>query len=225
VSVPDLTSNDYVYGDVVGAHHVDDLLIEVVDMWFPGYIREVYRRSGENPDKANMFRSHRVSHELEKMPEDQSPGLILVNLGLTDAPLKQGTNRPGKTYYATWRYQVGILTSARGKKDKAIPRAQRLAKMYCLAVRLILIQKRDDPRINPSWPGIMGMTDWVDEGYDGLESEDDRTICLSHTDFDINIPNAATWANGPIIPEEGGDEPETWPAVVDAHAAVIKEQT
>jgi hypothetical protein len=213
----------YQFGEMVGAHHVDAALIDIIDYWGPTYLYETARRSGEEANELRYFRSKRVSHELEKMPEDQTPALILVNLGIQDEPSKIGTARPGKTYYATWRYQFGVLLSARGKKVNAVPRAQELAKMYCLAIRTLIIQKRDDPDVNPTWKGILGMTDWIDEGYGGLDSEDDRTICLAHTDFNVNVPSAATWATGPLEVEEM-PEPDSpiWPEVVSVDVDVQK---
>lgn len=225
-----------VYGSIVGGHDADDLLIGMIRYWGPSYLAAIARRAGEDVNEFKMFRSMRVSHELEKMPEDQTPGLILVNQGLADSPMKQGTAKPGKTYYATWSYQFGCLLSARGKKINAQPRAIRLAKMYCLAIRLLIIQKRDDddfraatglPTGHDEW--VLGMTDWMDEGYDGVESEDDRTICLAHTDFQINVPDAATWAAGPLVPEIApAQEEPLWPIVTsadDIHIEIVKEET
>lgn len=208
---------DYQFGDFAGGHDVDLILYQLIDRWLLTYLYEIARRSGEEFDELKPFRSWRVSTELEKMPEDQSPALIIVNQGLSDNPVKRGSNRPGQSFYATWAYQFGCLASAKGKKVNAAPRAIRLSQMYCMAVRLILIQKRDDE-------GMLGMLDWMDESYDGLDSEDDRTICLSHTDFWVNIPAAATWANGPMepVPDPIPDSP-VWPIVVSADVDVIKQ--
>lgn len=219
-------SDEYVFGDFSGGADVDDAIINLIKYWQLSYLSEVARRAGAQADEYKPFRSFRVSHELEWMPEDQTPGLILVNGGLSDTPLKQGTKRPGQTYYATWNYQVGVLLSARGRKDRSIPRAQRIAKQYCLAMRLLLIQKRDDPAESPDFKGVLGMMDWVDEGYDGVDADSDRTLCLAHTDFAVTVPTAATWATGPLQPETVPEpESERWPAVTETDAEVTKEPT
>jgi hypothetical protein len=207
---------DYQFGDFAGGHNVDLVLYNLIDKWLLTYLYEIARRSGEEFDELKPFRSWRVSTELEKMPEDQTPALIMVNLGLADNPVKRGSSSPGQSFYATWSYQFGCLTSAKGKKVNAAPRAIRLSQMYTTAVRLILIQKSDDE-------GVLGMRDWMDEGYDGVDSEDDRTINLSHTDFWINVPAAATWANGPMepVPEPGPDSP-VWPTVISADVGIEK---
>lgn len=213
---------DYQFGQFAGAHQVDDVLIALIDKWLPTYLAEVARRCGEPANQLRPFRSKRIAHELEKMPEDQTPALIIANRGLADNPVKRGSGFPGQTFYATWDYQFGCLLSAGGRKDRSIPRAQRLAKMYVTAIRLILVQKRDEDT------GVLGMLDWMDEGYGGVESEDDRTICLAHTDFWINVPTAAIWANGPQEPDPEDIPPDPdsplWPDVTSTDVTIIKEE-
>lgn len=218
----------YVFGDFRGAHDVDDALIGTIDHWILSYVREVARRSGEPVDQMVPFNSHRITTELEHMPEDQSPGLIVVNTGLAEIPSKSGTSRPGKSYNAVWGYQFGVLVTARGSKTKAAPRAQKLAKMYTVALRLLLIQKRDNSRDNPEFKDVLGMLDWINEDYNGLDSEDDRTICLAHTDFQVWVPDAATWATGPLVPDiddTGDPDAPTWPVVTDTDLDIIKVPT
>lgn len=210
--------DDYVFGPVIGAHDIDEIVYNMVRTWQVSYLREVARRAGEDVDELKPFRSFRVSHELEKMPEDQTPGLIIVNLGIVEVPAKTGTLRPGKSYNITYRYQLGCLASAKGKKINAAPRANKVSKMYALAVRLIMTQKRDDKH-------ILGMLDWIDDGPGPLDSEDDRTIAMWHTDFNVNVPNAASWATGPVVPDElpdGTPDPPLWPGVTSVEVETIK---
>lgn len=214
----------YVFGPVIGAHDIDELIYQMVVKWQVSYLREVSRRSGEAVDELRPFRSFRVSHELDHMPEDQTPGLIIVNLGIVEPPTKTGTLRPGKTFSAIYRYQLGCLASAKGKKVNAAPRANKVAKMYALAMRLILTQKRDEDT------RVLGMLDWIDDGPGPLTSDDDRTIAMWHTDFNVNVPNAASWATGPLVPDElpdGMPTPPLWPDVtsveVDATKVSIEE--
>jgi hypothetical protein len=225
IGTPDPT---FQFGDFRGATDVDDAIVNIIDYWGLSYLREVARRAGEEVDEFKSFRSHRITTEMEKMPEDQTPGLIIANLGTADTPIKQGTARPGKSYNMTLGYQIGVLLSARGKKVNAAPRAQYLAKQYALAMRLLLIQKRDDSSVDPRFKDVIGMADWVGEDYNGLDSEDDRTICLAHTDFQIWVPDSAAWATGPMIPDI--DEPvdpdsPTWPTVDHAILDIVKEPT
>lgn len=191
---------DPVFGAAIGAHHVDKALVGVLQMWTPTYLVEVARRSGEEPDELKPFRGWRVSADLERMPEDQTPLCIIANKGLDDQPEKYNTSRPGMHYEAIWRYQIGCHISARGKKINASPRAQTLAKMYALAVRMCLVQKRDEPDLVTGERILNGMIDWIDEDYDGLESDADRTICMAYVEFNVTVTEVTTWGSGPKDP-------------------------
>lgn len=196
MSAFDQPDHNPVYGAFIGAHHVDELLIQIIQLWNEKYLQEMARRSGEGVTELTPFRSYRVTAELERMPEDQTPSLILVNRGLYEKPEKRAYHRPGQCYKATWNYQVGCLVSARGTKQTGMMRAIRLAKMYVGAMRILLIQKRerDDGLSN------MGMIDWVDENYDGVESDGDRTICLAYAEMNVEMYEVATWGTGPKDP-------------------------
>ena len=70
------------------------------------------------------------------------------------------------------------------------------------------------------------MLDWVDESYDGIDSDGDRTICLAHTDFNVNVPDAAIWATGPLDPESPFEpDSPTWPPVTATYLNIIKDPT
>jgi hypothetical protein len=216
---------------MVGAHHVDDAIVKILKNWDRTYLQEVARRSDEEVDELRPFRSWRVSFELEKMPEDTPPVCIIANRGIQEPPRKHNSaRRPGQAYSAQWLYRVGVLLSAKGKKINASPRAERLAKMYCLAIRQVLVQKREEFEEweNPD-ERIIGMIDWVDEGYDGLESDADRTICLAWSEFLVTVPEAATWGTGPkvTVPDEDPGDPEipVWPTVTTVIPEIIKVPT
>jgi hypothetical protein len=220
MSLPDPYPDEgHVFGPAIGAHDIDRILYEMIHLWQVSYLREVARRAGEPADELKPFRSWRVSTDLDRMPEDQTPSLIIVNLGLQEQPQKRGTLRPGKSYYATYKYNIGCLVSASGRKVKAAPRANTLAKMYALAVRLILIQKRDDRN-------ILGMIDWVDDMPGLLDSEDDRTIAMWAVEVNVEAPNASAWAHGPAEPDalpDGAPDPPLLGTVESVEVEITKE--
>jgi hypothetical protein len=220
---------DPIFGAMVGAHHVDDAIVNIIKNWDRTYLQEVARRSDEDVDELLPFRGWRVSWELEKMPEDQTPTCIVANRGINEPPKKYNSRtRPGQTYQATWNYRVGVLTSARGRKYNAMPRAERLAKMYTLAIRTILVQKRDQYE-DPNQDKILGMIDWVDEGYDGLDSDADRSICLAWAEFLVTATETATWGTGPTDPvidvDPGDPDIGMWPLVTQVIPEIIKVPT
>lgn len=219
---------DPVFGAMVGAHHVDGAIHAMLKAWDRTYLQEVERRSGEEPDQLRPFNTWRISSDLEKMPEDKTPTCIIANKGLVEPPEKRSYNKPGKVYRATWRYQIGVHVSARGRKTNAAPRAVTLAKMYCLALRTVMVQKRDeyeDPSIDP----ILTFIDWIDENYDDLDSDSERTICMSHTDFDVTSQAVTTWGAGPKapVPEPDPADPDipVWPIVTEIIPAYVKVRT
>jgi hypothetical protein len=220
-----LDSLDPVFGAMVGAHHVDEAIRLVLAQWDRTYLQEVARRSGEDPDQLRPFRTWRISSELEKMPEDQTPTCIIANKGLIEPPEKRNFTRPGMSYKATWRYQLGVHVSARGRKHNAAPRAVTLAKMYCLAIRTVIVQKRDEYE-DPDIETVLGFIDWIDENYDDLDSDNERTICMAHCDFDVTVQEVTTWGTGPKAPVAEPDPPlpdvPMWPVVTHIIPEYVK---
>lgn len=212
-------ASTYVFGRFVGAHHLEAAVLNTLWKWLPTYQHEVAREAGLAPLHMQAIRSWRVSSDMGRMPEDQLPSVILVNDGVAELPVKHD----GGLYIATWEVVLGVQVAAKGEKVKAAPRALTLARMYALAIRLCLIQKRDED-------GIMGMVDWITERPGAvLVSEDDRTTCLATNVFHIVVDGAAEWTEGPldpIYPPEDPDAPPPdrpeWPIALTYDLEVIK---
>ena len=215
-------ASTFVFGRFLGAHHLEAAVLNTLWYWLPTYQHEVCRDAGLDPTHLQKLRSWRVASDMARMPEDQLPGAILVNNGVTELPAKHD----GGVYLATWEVQVGVQVAAKGEKVKAAPRALTLARLYALAVRLCLIQKRDDD-------GVMGMVDWITERPNAvLASEDDRTTCLAFNTFHIVTDGAAEWSEGPphpieIYPPEDEEAPPAerpeWPLAETTFLDVVKE--
>ena len=168
------------------------------------------------------IRSWRVASDMERFPEDQLPCVILVNNGLPEPPRKYNDSDGSSVFLAHWAIDLGVHVAAKGAKVRAAPRALTLARMYALAVRLAMIQKRDDD-------GVMGMTDPVTERPNAvLTVEDDRTTCLATTTFLVETDHWGEWGAGPIDPiyppedETPPVERPVWPIVEDHFLEVDK---
>lgn len=215
------SSGESIFGRVVSAHQVSQALISTIKQWQPYYLNHIARAHGEPFERFAGLRGFRVATEMEAMPEDQKPLLILVNQGLRDEPIRSSAaNRIGKHYTAIWEYDLGIQVVAKGTKVNAEPRAIALASMYSAAVRLLLLQQRD--------PGeLISMTDWVDEQPGGLDSSADRTTCMVIATYLVTVPMSASSGTGPDLdwlPDEPpplAQDPE-WPLVTDPSATVEK---
>ena len=211
-----------VFGRFVGAHHVEAAVLNTLWEWLPTYQHEVAREAGLDPLHLQKVRSWRVASDMARMPEDQLPSVILVNNGVTELP----TKHDGGLYLATWEVQVGVQVAAKGEKVKAAPRALTLARLHVLALRLVLIQKRDED-------GILGMVDPITERPNAvLASEDDRTTCLAFATFHIVTDGWAEWSEGPphpidFYPPEDEEAPPAerpeWPVAETTFLDVVKE--
>lgn len=203
----------HMYGEFVGAHHLEAAVLSMLWKWLPSYQYEVSREAGMDPKHMLPVRSWRVSTAMDRFPEDQLPCVILVNNGTREPPRKHNTEDGSTVFLAYWLVELGVQVSAKGQKVKAVPRALTLARMYSLAIRLAMIQQRDDDE-------VMGMVDPLTERPNAfLAIEDDRTTCIAATSFSIETDKWAEWGEGPIepiFPPEGenpaGDRP-TWPVV------------
>src|SRR3954462_14533195 len=78
------------FGRLVGAHHVEDAALAVLRYWLPTYLHEVERQSGQTPGALAKPRSYRVSSDVEKMPEDQTPAVVIRSPGVADNPQMNG---------------------------------------------------------------------------------------------------------------------------------------
>lgn len=203
----------HVYGEFVGAHHLEAAIFSMLWKWLPSYQYEVSREAGMDPKHLLPIRSWRVATSMERYPEDQLPCVMLVNNGVTEPPRKHNDEDGASVFLAHWAVDLGIQVAAKGQKIRSVPRALTLARMYSLAIRLCMIQKRDDDE-------IMGMTDPLTERPNAvLAVEDDRTTCVAVTSFSVQTDKWSEWGNGPIeplYPPEGETPPAerpVWPVV------------
>jgi hypothetical protein len=214
------------YGSLIGAHHVEDAAVSVYRKWLPTYLHEVERQTGltinplSTPGSIAKPRSYRVSSDVEKMPEDQTPAIVIRSPGVADHPLKNGAG----IYQAQFTLEASAVVSAIGTVEaNGEPRALLLARMYALALRACLVQQPDDA-------GYLYRRDWVDESYDVLPSIDDRTICVGKTTFQIEVPNVTDANSGPVEPLIFPDDPDVtppvpspqWPIATEADVDLIK---
>lgn len=206
------------FESLIGAHHIEQAAVNTLVKWYPTYLHQVERVSGEVPGSLQLPRSIRVSAEQERMPEDQTPCLILRSPGLIDLPYAASA----RTYTAAFELEVGCHVSAIGTLgSEGAPRALRLARMHALAIRACIAQQPDDE-------GMLYFRDWLGESYDTLPSIDDRTVCLGRVRFSIGVPNALTADAGPVDPiiEPDGETPPInapdWPTALTVDFGLIK---
>jgi hypothetical protein len=204
------------YGALVAASDVELALIAVVRTWIADYLAEVERQHGYPVGTLPLPRGWVISADIEKMPEDQTPTIIVGSPGLTDPPQADGQGR----YAARWRVLLGVHLSARGNDN-----ALRLARLYALALRALALQQQLlDPEL------AVVRIEWRDERYDVLDSIDDRTVCTGVVELAVQVADVTSRQSGPLEPLlpplEPGEEPSpdspVWPTAVSADALVLK---
>jgi hypothetical protein len=100
--------------------------------------------------------------------------------------------------------------------------ALRLARLYALAGRALLVQQQDLPELETQ------RIDWMDERYRLLDSVDDRTTCVSEVELGVEVANVTSRHQGPLeplLPPEPGDLPPespSWPEAVLVESRIDK---
>jgi hypothetical protein len=201
------------FGEFVGAHHIEASVFALLDKWMNTYLHEVGREAGMDPKDLQPIRSYRVSSVIGRMPEDQLPGVMIVNNGVLDTPVQHGDG----DISAGWQIDIACQVAAKGKKTNAAPRALTLARMYITAIRLACMQQRE---------GVMGKVNWRGEiPNQVLAAEDDRTTCLATTRLTFMTNTALNWQEGPLVPEDDDTPPAArpeWPVVETYDVDVVK---
>lgn len=203
------------FGTLVGASDVEEALLAQLQLWIADYLAEVERQHGLAPGTWPLPRSWLISSDVEKMPEDQLPAVILASPGLTDPPLADGRG----IYTARWLVTLGVMVSARGNRL-----ALRLARLYVLALRAIATQQ-------PALSGLaVRRVEWLDERYRRLDSIDDRTVCIAEVDVAVEVADVTTRNAGPLVPILPPTPPDqtpppdspAWPEALTADVELVK---
>lgn len=213
-----------VFGEFHGVYDVDEAIIDILHEWLQTYLNEVARRTGEPFARMRKPRSYRASHEIEFMPEDQRPCVVVVCATPDETPYVTA-NVPdpavGKRMQMAWVYDIAVQVVAQGKKKDSIPRAHRLAMLYATAIRMALIQGETEKS-----KALNLAIDWRGEEPGGLDSDADRTTCIGIVHISVTVPTAAVWGSGPLVPEVDQDpDSANWPVVEEVHLNILKYPT
>lgn len=203
------------FGPLVAASDVELALLAHVQLWLPDYLAEVDRKYDDDVGTLPYPRGWIVSGDVERMPEDQTPTIVVASPGLDDPPLAGGDG----LYVARWMMTVAVILSARGNRL-----ALRLARRYALALRALLVQQQalDDELVT------VRRIDWLDERYDTLESIDDRTVSVATIGLAVEVSDVVQRNAGPmtpVLPPGSGTGPNspTWPTADVVDVSLTKE--
>jgi hypothetical protein len=200
------------FGTLVAACDVEAALLAQAQAWLPDYLAEVERLHALDVGTLPQPRAWVLSAEVEKMPEDQVPAVIIASPGLTDPPQANGRGE----YVARWRINASVHVIAGTNRT-----ALRLARLYVLALRALVLQQQALPEL------AVRRIDWTNERYDTLDSIDDRTVCTAVLELAVEVADVTSRQAGPLAPllPPGNLAPESpvWPTADVADVAITKE--
>jgi hypothetical protein len=200
------------YGSLVAASDVEAAVVALGRKWIADYLAEVERQHALEVGSLPLPRAWVITSDVEKMPEDQTPAVVVSSPGLTDPPTADGQGR----YTASWRLLLSPVVSARGNEH-----ALRLARLYALALRALVLQQQV---IDPDLAAVR--VEWRDERYDVLDSIDDRTVCVGLVELAVVVADVTSRHAGPLDPLLGpgdlGPTSPSWPTATTADVDVDK---
>lgn len=191
------------FGKIVIASQVEYAVRDILQLYFPTYLRELERQMEWEREALPTPRNYTVRNSLDVQSGEEIPKVVVVSPGLWEPP----EVIEGEGYYvAKWQVGVGVAIAAPTEEE-----ADAQAKMYGAAARAILLQHQSLERDDVS--GVF----WLDENYDDLELDDQLANYKAAQVFVAVQMNEAVnrWMKPPRI---GEDEQE----IQDVERVVIQ---
>ena len=179
---------------IIDGGEVEQRVQDTLKAWFPTYLRELELQTNDYEEgQLPAPRAYNVSESLDTFSEDQLPAIAVISPGLADRPTKTGDGK----WSAIWEIGVGIVVSAR---DEATTR--NLSRLYSAVIRAIMLQKR-------SLGGFADGVLWIDEAYDPLRVEEERTFQAGMLTFHVIVGDVVDQQGGPFT--QLPPDPDTMP--------------
>jgi hypothetical protein len=205
-----IATDPSIFGRVLTGHDVEQWCLDTLKEWSSTYLAELERQNGIEEGTVPRLRSYATAPSFDNWPEDQLPGLVLISVGLAEAPARSGDG----SYNARWQMALGLVVSARTEAE-----SHALAMLYVAAHRALLIQR-------PSLGGRALGVDWLDEDYAQGSFDDQRSLALGQASFTVGVENVVNSLAGPTT-ADAPLEPDTtpWPdwPVVQTHEETVEQ--
>jgi hypothetical protein len=212
--------SENLFGPSLGKYDIEQAVTWTLQKWEVTYLAEIERRWEDMYGDA-IVRSLPQIHtwtkrnKLEVWPEESLPLLLVVCPGLADEPAKEGRGR----YRAKWRVSLAVIAGADTEEN-----TQALVNMYGQAFRMLLLQR---PSLDNAFNGRVRGVEWINEQYDELPIETERSTAICRLDFNIEVGDVVSTRDGPVDPspdavpeadpyEDPGDRPEVETVHVEA---------
>lgn len=190
-----------VYGPIVVGTQIEVAALQTLNTWMSNYLREAERQLGRTQGQIPPPKMYTTRNELTSFPDDILPLCVVVSPGLVDEPTKEGDG----TYSAWWGLGVGFAAVASDVEAAAF-----LSKTYAAVGRAILTDRQ-----SLGTDGLVTKVIWVDESYDDLVTEDDRSVRAAYNVYRVNVYGVTREYAGPgptALPADPASQPgSTWP--------------
>jgi hypothetical protein len=199
--------NESIFGVIKTGGIVEQSMIDTLRDWFPTYLRELELQLDMTAGLLPAPKSYSKADEFEWETGQQLPAAIVISPGLAGHPLMDGERK----YRATWTVAVGVIVSADTQEH-----TNELAKIYAAAVRAIVLQ-------HGSLGEKAGGSEWIDEGYDDLPPDANRSMAAATMTFEIEVEDVIDRQGGPAYPIQPNPESQPgseWPLVETAEATL-----
>lgn len=180
-----------IFGKIVTDDQVEDAVLSILKKWMPTYLAEVERQVGLVAGHYTRPRSWRVRNDIDKLPEDMLPMIIVVSAGLEDPASKDGR----QSMRAAWAIGVAAIASSINQDE-----SRRYAYRLGAAIRAALVQHQSlDGALGGSVTGVR----WLDGRNNELPQPDpgERTIWATRQVFAVDLKNVLTQTGGPVRPD------------------------
>lgn len=124
-------------------------------------------------------RSWGLMTDFAALPDKQSPAVAVTSPGLEDEPGSGGESRMSSSVSAIWRVRAHAVVRAGTYEETA-----RTVYRYAAALRVAVLRHR---KLSGD---IARTTRWLDEEYDALSVNTQRTIAICAVDFAVTVDSA-----------------------------------
>lgn len=176
------------FGNLVIASDVEYMVRDVLQKWFPSYLREVERVVEWDAEPLATPRNYTNRNEFEAQIGEELPKVVVISPGLWELPTTPESNG---YYRAEWQIAVGVTTAAPTEE-----KADRMVKMYAAAVRGMMVQNQD---LNGLADGVR----WLDENYADLPIDDQHAnYKAAGVFFAVGVRDTVSWQIRPPMVSE-----------------------
>lgn len=194
-------------GELLIITRLERAVIAHFKLWQDTYLAEIERLTDREPRTIPGMRSYSVKSELDKFPEEQLPAMVVVSPGVVaDTIVKEGDG----SYSAQWDLGIAVVSSARDEHATDDLRAY-----YGAAIRAVFLQ-------HPAVGEVGVIAEWVDESYNDLPVDADRTVSVVQVLFRVQAEMIVEAAGGTREPLEDPYEEYQHPEVTGTEIDISK---